>query len=55
MTKATSVIKKVEVTNQKNPKPPQFNGKAGNMYRMWSMKFKGHGHEESVGSLPAYI
>ncbi len=38
--KATSVIKKVEVTNQNNLKPPQFNGKAGNTYLMWSMKFK---------------
>jgi hypothetical protein len=40
MTKATSVIEKVEVTNQNNSKPPQFNGKAGNTYLMWSMKFK---------------
>jgi hypothetical protein len=40
MTKASSAIKKVEVTNQNNLKPPQFNGKAGNTYLMWSMKFK---------------
>jgi hypothetical protein len=40
MTKATSVIKKVELTNQNNSKPPQFNGKAGDTYLMWSMKFK---------------
>jgi hypothetical protein len=40
MTKATLVIKKVEVTNQNNSKPPQFNGKAGNTYLMWSMKLK---------------
>ncbi len=39
MTKATSVIKKVEVTNQNNSKPPQFNEKAGDTYLMWSMKF----------------
>jgi hypothetical protein len=38
--KATSVIKKVEVTNQNNSKPPQFNGKAGDRYLMWSMQFK---------------
>ena len=40
MTKASSVIEKVEVTNQNNSKPPQFNGKAGNTDLMWSMKFK---------------
>jgi hypothetical protein len=40
MTKATSVIEKVEVTNQNDSKPPQFNGKAGDTYLMWSMKFK---------------
>jgi hypothetical protein len=40
MTKATSVIKKVEVTNQNKLKPPHFNGKAGNTYLMRSMKFK---------------
>ena len=40
MMKATSVIKKVEVTNQNNLKPPRFHGKAGNTYLMWSMKFK---------------
>jgi hypothetical protein len=40
MMKASLVIKKVEVTNQNNSKPPQFNGKAGDVYLMWSMKFK---------------
>ncbi len=40
ITKASLVIKKVEVTNQNNSKPPQFNGKAGDVYLMWSMKFK---------------
>jgi hypothetical protein len=40
MTKATSVIGKVEFTNQNNLKPPQFNGKAGDTYLMWSKKFK---------------
>ncbi len=41
MPKACLVIKKVEVTNKNNSKPPQFNGKAGDVYLMWSMKFKG--------------
>ncbi len=40
MTKASSVIEKVEVTNQNDSKPPQFNGKKDNDYLMWSMKFK---------------
>jgi hypothetical protein len=40
MTKASSVIKKVEVINQNNSKPPQFNGKRGDDYFMWNMKFK---------------
>jgi len=40
MTKSGTIIEKVEVSNQNNSKPPQFNGKAGDTWLLWSMKFK---------------
>ncbi len=54
MTKARLVIEKVEVTNQNNSKQPQFKGKAGDVYLMWSMKFKVDMFMKNLfGSLPA--
>jgi hypothetical protein len=41
MAKASAAVsKKIEVLSLKNSKPPQFNGKKGDSYLMWKMKFK---------------
>jgi hypothetical protein len=40
MAKATTVAEKIEVSNSNKSKPPQFNGKKGDSYLMWKMKYK---------------
>ncbi len=39
MTKAKDIVKKVEVLNVGNSKPPQWDGKKGDSYLMWKIKF----------------
>jgi hypothetical protein len=33
-------VEKIEVTSASNSKPPQFNGKKGDKYLMWKIKFE---------------
>ena len=33
-------VEKIEVASASNSKPPQFNGKKGDKYLMWKMKFE---------------
>jgi hypothetical protein len=42
MTKAKDIVKKVEVSNMGNTKPPQWDGKKGNNYLMWKIKYQAH-------------
>ncbi len=42
ITKAKDIVKKVEVSNVGNSKPPQWDGKKGNKYLMWKIKFAAH-------------
>ncbi len=42
MTKAKDIAKKVEVSNAGNTKPPQWDGKKGNSYLMWKIKYTAH-------------
>ena len=42
MTKAKEIVEKVEVSNVGNSKPPQWDGKKGNSYLMWKIKFSAH-------------
>ncbi len=40
--KAKEVVKKVELSNIGNTKPPQLDGKKGDSYLMWKIKFLAH-------------
>jgi hypothetical protein len=41
MAKASAAVaEKIEVLSSNNSKPPQFNGKKGDSYLMWKMKFE---------------
>jgi hypothetical protein len=41
MVKASAAVaEKIKVSSSNNSKPPQFNGKKGDSYLMWKMKFK---------------
>jgi hypothetical protein len=41
MAKANAVVaEKIKDSSSNNSKPPQFNGKKGDSYLMWKMKFK---------------
>ncbi len=40
--KAKEVVEKVELSNVGNTKPPQWDGKKGNSYLMWKIKFLAH-------------
>jgi hypothetical protein len=40
--KAKEVVKKVELSNVGNTKPPQWDGKKGDSYLMWKIKFLAH-------------
>jgi hypothetical protein len=42
MTKAKDIVKKFEVSNIGNSKPPQWDGKKGDSYLMWKFKFSAH-------------
>jgi hypothetical protein len=43
MTKATKeIVKKVDVLNVGNTKPPQWDGKKASRYLMWKVKFNAH-------------
>jgi hypothetical protein len=42
MTKAKDIVKKVEVSNVGNTKPPQWDGKKGDSYLMWKIKYTAH-------------
>ena len=42
MTKAKDIVKKVEVLNVGNTKPPQWDGKKGDSYLMWKIKYTAH-------------
>ncbi len=42
MTKAKEVVKKVKLSNVGNTKPPQWDGKKGDSYLMWKIKFMAH-------------
>ncbi len=42
MTKAKDFVKKVEVLNVGNTKPPQWDGKKGDSYLMWKIKYTAH-------------
>jgi hypothetical protein len=42
MTKAKEIVEKVEVSNVGNSKPPQWDGKKGDSYLMWKIKFNDH-------------
>ncbi len=42
MTKAKEIVKKVNVLNVGNSKPPQWDGKKGNSYLIWKIKFIAH-------------
>jgi hypothetical protein len=41
-TKAKDIVKKVEVSNVGNTKPPQWDGKKGDSYLMWKIKYTAH-------------
>ncbi len=40
MTKAKGIVKKVEVLNIGNSRPAQWDGKKGNSYIMWKIKYQ---------------
>ncbi len=42
MTKAKDIVEKFEVSNVGNSKPPQWDGKKGDSYLMWKIKFSAH-------------
>ncbi len=42
MTKAKEIVENIEVLNVGNSKPPQWDGKKGNSYLMWKIKFNAH-------------
>jgi hypothetical protein len=42
MTKAKEIVEKVEVLNVGNSKAPQWDGKKGDIYLMWKIKFNAH-------------
>jgi hypothetical protein len=42
MTKAKVIVKKVEVLNVGNSKPPRWDGKKDDSYLMWKIKFSAH-------------
>jgi hypothetical protein len=42
MTKAKDIVKKVEVSNVGNTKPSQWDGKKGDSYFMWKIKYTAH-------------
>jgi hypothetical protein len=42
MMKAKDIVDKVKVSNVGNSKPPQWDGKKGNSYLMWKIKFSAH-------------
>ncbi len=42
MTKVKEVVEKVELSNVGNTKPPQWDGKKGDSYLMWKIKFMAH-------------
>jgi hypothetical protein len=42
MTKEKDIVKKVEVSNVGNTKPPQWDGKKGDSYLMWKIKYVSH-------------
>jgi hypothetical protein len=42
MTKTKEIVKKVAVLNVRNSKPPQWDGKKGDSYLMWKIKFNSH-------------
>ncbi len=42
MTKAKDIVKKVEVSNVGNTKPPQWDGKKGDSYLMWKINYTAH-------------
>jgi hypothetical protein len=42
MTKAKEIVEKVEVSNVGKIKHPQWDGKKGNSYLMWKIKFNAH-------------
>jgi hypothetical protein len=42
MTKAKDIVEKVEVSNVRNTKPPQWDGKKGDSYLMWKIKYTAH-------------
>ena len=39
-TREGTQTKKIEVSNSTNSKPPQFNGKKGDAWTMWRMKYE---------------
>ena len=42
MMKAKDIVEKFEVLNVGNSKPPQWDGKKGDSYLMWKIKFSAH-------------
>jgi hypothetical protein len=42
MTKAKGIVKKVEILNVGNTKPPQWDKKKGDSYLMWKIKYTAH-------------
>ncbi len=54
MTKAKDIVEKVKVLNMANSKPPQWDGKKGNSYLLWKIKYQAHmvmlGIEEALSS-----
>ncbi len=42
MTKAKDIVEKFKVSNLGNSKPPQWDGKNGDSYLMWKIKFGVH-------------
>ncbi len=40
--KAKEDVKEVELSNVGNAKPPQWDGKKGDSYLMWKIKFLAH-------------
>ncbi len=42
LTKAKDIVKKVEVSNVGDSKPPQWDGKKGDSYLLWKIKFSAY-------------
>jgi hypothetical protein len=42
MTNTKGIVEKVEVSNVGNTKTPQWDGKKGDSYLMWKIKYKAH-------------